>query len=96
MCDLGHTRESWLADGSSEKSAFVGVTHDLSVEVTLGTHVELWDGRGCKLVAVADMLVSLVGSRDYKLSVDTRTHIQSRYKMNAIVYWMAQDTDPGK
>lgn len=86
MCDLWLACESWLADGSSEKTAFVGVTHEVSVDAILGTHVELWDGRRRKLAAVADMLLPLVGSRDYKMFVDTRRYVQSQYKMNAIVY----------
>ena len=62
MRDLWHASESWFADGSSEKTIFVGVTHEVSVGAILGTHVELRDGRGRKPVTDTDVLLFLVGS----------------------------------
>ena len=94
MCDFWHASECWFAGRSSKTITFVSLTHAMGVGEVLGTHVELGNGRGRKSAAVAGVLLFLVGSRDYKVFVDTRIHIRSWYKMNAIVYWVAQGTGP--
>lgn len=78
--------------GSSEKTALIRLTHAVDAGVILSTHVELWDEKECKPAAGADMLLFRVGSWAYKMFVDTRRHSRSQYRMNAIVYWVAQGT----
>ena len=58
----------------------------VDAEAILGTHFELWDGKGCKPAAGADMLLLHMCHGVYKMFVDTGRHYHFQYMMNAIVY----------
>lgn len=90
--DLRLASEDRLERGSSKLISLVRLAHTTGVGAILGTHVELWDGKGCKTAAGDDMLLLRADSQDCKMFVDTRRYSRSQYMLNAIVHSVAQST----